>query len=340
MITGKVIKDNLTKKLIHRISPGEIALIAHRDLDEIMARCLLEAGVKAVINTEPFISGKFPHRGPQVLREQGVQLLRTDSKLWAELTEGDRVDIFEGAVYLNNRFIGQCISVDVSLHKKKRQQAAQNFNLQLESFIDNTLENALQDKPSILQGDFLLPDYNFRDRDVLVVVRGRNYKKDLAVISDHIEEWQPAIIAVDGGADGCLEAGIIPDFIIGDMDSVSDSSLYCGARIIVHGYRDGRAPGLQRINDLGLEAGLITVPGTSEDAALLFAYEKGAAAIVALGTHLGAIDFLEKGRAGMGSTILIRMKIGHKLIDLRGISQVMAEEGNFSNNRTEVDCCE
>lgn len=324
MITGKVVKDKLTKKLIHRISRGQIALIAHRDLDVIMARRLLECGVSAVINVQPFISGDFPHRGPQLLLEEGVELLAAGNDLWNALASGDIIKIIDGLIYHQEKIIGSCVQVDLDFLESRFGWAQKKFSRQLEDFFDNTLQNALLEKDNFVKNNYLLPEVDFCSQEVLVVVRGRNYRQDLAVISDYIQQKEPVIIAVDGGADGCLEKGIKPDIIIGDMDSASDDSLLCGAQIIVHAYQDGRAPGLERINKLGLESSLITVPGTSEDAALLLAYEKGAETILALGTHFSVIDFLEKGRAGMGSTILVRMKIGHRLIDLKGISGVLS----------------
>ena len=110
-----------------------------------------------------------------------------------------------------------------------------------------------------------------------------------------------------------------PDIILGDMDSVSEEGLRCGAQLIVHAYKNGVAPGLARVQGLGLTADIFPVPGTSEDAALLLAYEHGADLIVALGTHSNLEDFLDKGRAGMASTFLVRLKVGPRLVDARGV---------------------
>ncbi|HHV82143.1 MAG TPA: hypothetical protein GXX43_00515, partial [Tepidanaerobacter syntrophicus] len=151
-----------------------------------------------------------------------------------------------------------------------------------------------------------------------------NYKEDLAAIKTYIDEVRPVLIGVDGGADALLEYGYTPDIIIGDMDSVSDNTLrICKEKdIVVHAYPDGRSPGLERIKKLGLDAKIFTSPGTSEDIAMLLAYEKGADLIVAVGTHSSMIDFLEKGRKGMGSTFLVRLKVGSILVDAKGVSKL------------------
>jgi uncharacterized membrane-anchored protein len=156
----------------------------------------------------------------------------------------------------------------------------------------------------------------------LVVVRGYDYREDLAVLRPYIREYRPILIGVDGGADALIEAGYRPDVIVGDMDSVSDHALRCGAEVVVHAYADGRAPGLQRVQDLGVAAVVFPAAGTSEDVALLLADEKGAELIVAVGTHATLVEFLDKGRQGMASTFLTRLRVGGKLVDAKGVSRL------------------
>ena len=159
-------------------------------------------------------------------------------------------------------------------------------------------------------------------RHVLVVVRGYHYKDDLATLRPYIREFRPVLIGVDGGADALLEAGHHPDLIVGDMDSVSDRALNCGAEIVVHAYRDGRAPGLERVKALDLDPVLFPATGTSEDVAMLLADDKGAELIVAVGTHATLVEFLDKGRSGMASTFLTRLRVGGKLVDAKGVSRL------------------
>ena len=140
---------------------------------------------------------------------------------------------------------------------------------------------------------------------------------------------KPILVGVDGGADALMEFGYTPDVIVGDMDSVSDEALRKAKEIVVHAYTDGRAPGLKRIQDLGLEAVVFPAPGTSEDIAMLTAYEYGAELIVAVGTHSNMIDFLEKGRPGMASTFLVRLKIGSKLVDAKGVNLLYKSQLKF-----------
>jgi uncharacterized membrane-anchored protein len=161
-------------------------------------------------------------------------------------------------------------------------------------------------------------------RHVLIVVRGIDYKEDLSLLqqSGYLRGERPVVIGVDGGADALLEIGAVPDIIIGDFDSVSERALRCGAQLIVHGYTDGRAPGGKRLDDMGLPYTTFSAPGTSEDIAMLLAYEKGAELMVAVGTHNSMVEFLDKGRAGMASTFLVRMKVGDALVDAKGVSRL------------------
>ncbi|MCA1840113.1 MAG: hypothetical protein LC723_07270, partial [Actinobacteria bacterium] len=127
---------------------------------------------------------------------------------------------------------------------------------------------------------------------------------------------------VDGGADALLELKLKPDIIIGDMDSVTTQALTCGAELIVHAYADGRAPGEERLSALGLEYSTFEAPGTSEDVALLLAHEKGAELIVAVGARASMVEFMDKGRKGMASTFLVRLRVGPKLVDAKGVSEL------------------
>ena len=128
---------------------------------------------------------------------------------------------------------------------------------------------------------------------------------------------------MDGGADALLEAGYLPDIIVGDMDSVTDEGLRCGAELVVHAYpHDGRAPGQERLERLGLSSVVCAAGGTSEDVALLMADTKGASLIVAVGTHNTLDEFLDKGRAGYASTWLTRLRVGSKLVDAKGVSRL------------------
>jgi uncharacterized membrane-anchored protein len=202
-------------------------------------------------------------------------------------------------------------------------EARAGLAVQLEAFAANTMEYLKRERDLLLDG-VGVPDIKtqLEGRHVLVVVRGYDYRQDLIALRHYIREYRPVLVAVDGGADALLEEGLTPHLIVGDMDSITDDALRCGAEIVVHAYRDGSAPGLQRVQDLGIDPVVFPAAGTSEDVALLLADDKGASLIVAVGTHATLVEFLDKGRAGMASTFLTRLRVGGKLIDAKGVSRL------------------
>lgn len=323
-IRGPVKIDRKTKHLAERLQPGDIAVIAHRDLDEVAAESLCAQKVKAVINADSSMTGRYPNNGPGKLLSAHIPHLdEAGYGLFDVLSEGDTVIIRGTEIWRKGKLLARCRLVDEFVIREKTQAAEKNISSLLDEFVQNTLEYALKEKELIL-GGLELPrlDTSFAGRHTLVVVRGQHYREDLNAVKHYIDEVKPVLVGVDGGADALVEFGYIPDLVVGDMDSVSDQALARARERVVHAYPDGRAPGMQRMNALGLSAKTVRAPGTSEDIALLLAYENRAKLIAAVGTHSNMIDFLEKGRKGMASTFLVRLKVGSRLIDARGVSQL------------------
>ena len=314
--------DRKTKRLAKRLTGGEIAVINHVDIDEVAANSLVEGKIKLVINASESISGRYPNKGPGILTENNILIIdNVGEELFHNLAEGQIIEVIDGNIYRDGELLGSGEVLDKQQVSEKLKKAYENLSVELDRFIDNTIDYAKKEKGFIL-GEVEIPHVktNYANKHVLIVVRGQDYKQDLSTIISYIEEMKPILVGVDGGADALLEFGYTPDVIVGDMDSVSDEALKKAKEIIVHAYTDGRAPGLKRVNDLGLDAIVFPAPGTSEDIAMLIAYEYKAELIVALGTHSNMIDFLEKGRKGMASTFLVRLKIGAKLIDAKGVN--------------------
>jgi len=323
-LRGTARVDRRTKNLVKRLQPGDVAIIDHEDIDEVAAEGLVAARARAVINAARSISGKYPNLGPITLAEAGIAIIDACGPQVLEgIAEEDLIEIEENRVYFQGELIaeGELLTRDLILERMEASKA--NFESELSKFVDNTLEYARKEQKLIL-GGVKIPKVRteFRGRHALIVVRGQNYKQDLIAIKSYINEVRPVLVGVDGGADALIEFGCRPDLIIGDMDSISDKALRSGAELIVHAYRDGRAPGMERIRSLGLTAVTFPAPGTSEDVAMLLAYEQGVELIVAVGTHSNMVDFLEKGRKGMASTFLVRLKVGSILIDAKGVNKL------------------
>ncbi len=324
MIRGRAKKDRRTKKLINRLTPHDIAVIHHKDLDEIAATQLIDKNVKAVINAAPSISGRYPNRGPELLCNAGIPIIdNVGDEIFEQIKENDIIEISDQNLLLNNEFLCKVHLLTADELQSKMEDATENLWEVLSEFIENTLTYAEKEKEYILNPiklPHLLTD--MEGKHVLIVTRGKNYKEDLKAIRPYIEEVNPVMIGVDGGGDALMDFGYRPDMIVGDMDSVSDKCLKSCKEIVVHAYPDGRCPGMKRIRELGLSAVTFPYAGTSEDVALIIAFEKKAELIVTVGSHNNMIDFLEKGRRGMASTLLLQMKIGHKVVDAKGVSEL------------------
>ncbi|MBO8168233.1 MAG: hypothetical protein H0Z35_03490 [Thermoanaerobacteraceae bacterium] len=331
-VRGRVRIDKKTKELVKRLKPGEIAVIDHRDIDEVAAQSLLACKVKAVINLSPSISGRYPNQGPMRLVKNGVLLIDADSRrLLHQLREGQEIEIKDCHILLNKHEIAQGTVLTLELITRRLEGTRDNYRRELAIFAENTLTHAARELDLLVKELDIPPlKTSFRGRHALVVVRGHNYRQDLQAVETYIREVNPVLIGVDGGADALLEARLVPDIIIGDMDSVSDRALRCGAELVVHAYPDGRAPGMKRLRELGLVGHILPSLGTSEDVAMLLAYQKGAELIVAVGTHSNVLDFMEKGRRGMASTLLTRMKIGPALVDAKGVSKLYCQRVKIS----------
>lgn len=323
-VLGTARLDRRTKRLAGRLRPGDIAVIDHVDLDRVAADSLVAVGVAAVLNAKPSVSGRYPNLGPEVLIAAGIPLLDDLGEgVFERIREGDQVRIEGNTVFAGEEPVAHGTLQDAESVAKAMSDAREGLSVQLEAFAANTMDYLRQERDLLLDG-VGVPDIQtqIQGRHCLIVVRGYDYKADLDVLRPYIREFKPVLIGVDGGADALVEAGYTPDMIIGDMDSVTDDVLRCGAEVIVHAYPDGRAPGLPRVNGLGVPAITFPAAATSEDLAMLLADEKGASLLVAVGTHATLVEFLDKGRGGMASTFLTRLKVGGKLVDAKGVSRL------------------
>ena len=323
-IAGTARLGRRTKDLVKRMRPGDVAVIDHVNIDRIAAEELIATGVRAVVNASESSDGRYPNTGPLLLVRAGVRLIDVDSRDPFELLEeGAEVAVSGGTVSGADGEILRGRALSAAELEQRLAEQRERVDEALAEFAENTVAHVRQET-DLLTGAIELPPTKtvFRDRHALIVVRGEGHRSDLKALRAYIRDVRPLVVAVDGGADGCLEAGLEPDVILGDMDSAGDAALHCGAELIVHAYPDGRAPGRDRLLDLGLEHMLVPAAGTSEDVAMLMAYEKGADLIVSVGAHFNLIEFLDRNRGGMSSTFLTRLRIGEKLVDAKGVSRL------------------
>jgi uncharacterized membrane-anchored protein len=323
-VTGPARLDRRTKRLVARLSPGDVAVIDHIDLDRVAGDALIDAGAAVVINVAPCVSGRYPNGGPIRIVEAGIPLIdRADAAIFERLQEGDSVVVDGDQILVAGEVVAKGVALDREAVLEQMEEARGSIGHELRQFAANTL--VYVEKEAELTFAPLHPpplSVTFEDRHALIVVRGHDYREDLRALRPYIKEYQPVLVAVDGGADALLDLGFTPDIIIGDFDSVSDEALATGADLVHHVHPDGRGPGREELHKWGQPYVEFVVEGTSEDAAMLMAYELHADLIVAVGTHATMVEFLDKGRPGMASTFLTRLRLGPILVDAKGVSRL------------------
>ncbi len=323
-LSGRARVGKRTKDLTKLLEPGDIAVIDHADIDRVAADGLIDAGVTAVVNASRSITGRYPNGGPLRLVRAGVLLVDdVGSSVMDAIVDGQQVRIDDGAIRVGDDEVATGHVLGVEEIERRMEEARAGIGHELRRFAENTLEY-VQREAELVFAPIVLPKLrtSFDGRHALVVVRGLDYKQDLRVLRSYIREFQPVLIGVDGGADALLEVGLTPDIILGDFDSVSARGMEVGAEHVHHVHPDGRNPGYEELQAFGKPYVEFVVEGTSEDAAMLLAYEGGAKLIVAVGTHDTMVEFLDKGRAGMSSTFLTRLRLGPMLVDAKGVARL------------------
>ena len=323
-IAGAARLDRQTNRLAGRLNHGDIAIIDHVDLDRVSAGALVAAKPAAIVNAQPSISGRYPNLGPQFIVESGIVLIdNVGSEIFAAVKEGTRIHVDGDTIFIGGIAVARGTLQTPQSVRDQMTDAQTGLSTQLDAFAATTSEYMAREHRLLLDG-VGIPEIRtqFKGKHALVVVRGYDHEKDLKSLKHYIREYKPVLIGVDGGADALLAAGHKPHLIVGDMDAVSDAALASGAEVVVHAYPDGRAPGLARVQDAGIDPAVFATSAGSEDVALLLADDKGAALIVAVGTHATLTEFLDKGRAAMASSFLTRLRVGAKLVDARGVARI------------------
>lgn len=322
-ITGVARVDRRTGDLLRRIGPSDVVVLDQVDLDRSTADALVAAEVAGVVNASPSISGRFPNLGPEIVVGAGIALVDgVGPEILRAIREGSRVRLHEGGVYVGEREVGRGSQQSVGTIADLMIEAKAGMSAQLEAFSANTIEFLRRERTLILDG-VGVPELRapIKHHQVLIVAPGRGHAEDLRNLKRYITEHRPILIGVDAGADTLHDQGYRPNVIIGDPDGLSTETLRSGAEVVVPAHFDGHAPGLERVQDLGIGAVTFPASGNPEDLALLLADVHGATLVVTVGFQATLHEFLDRGRSGSNpSTFLTRLKLGSKVVDGKAVA--------------------
>jgi uncharacterized membrane-anchored protein len=315
--------DRRTDALLRRVGSGDVAVLDQVDIDRSTADALIRAEVAGVVNASPSISGRFPNLGPAMLVGAGIALIDgVGVEALRTIKEGMKVRLHEGVVYAMDRELARGSQHTEETVADLMVEAKAGMSAQLEAFSANTIEFLRRERTLILDG-VGVPDLRVpvAHRQVLVVAPGHGYVEEFKGLRRYLAEQRPVLIAIDTAADALRAQGYRPDVIVGDPDRISTDTLRCGAEMVIPAHTDGHAPGLERIQDLGVGAVTFPASGNPEDLALLLADTHGASLVVTVGFHATLSEFLDRGRSGSNpSTFLTRLKLGSRLVDGRAVA--------------------
>lgn len=322
-VSGIARVDKNTAKLVRRVGPGDIVILDAVDLDRVTADALVEAGVTAVVNASASISGRYPNLGPEVLVANDIILIDSvGTDLFKKIKDGAKIRLHDGGVYAGERLLVEGEEQTEAEISDRMIEAKTGLVDHLEAFSGNTIEFIRSESPLLIDGVGIPEiDLDLQDRHVVVVTGGPDHVQDLKNLRPFIKEYSPILVGVDSGADALTKAGYRPDLIIGDPDGIGTATLQCGAEVVLPADPDGHAPGLERIQDLGIGAMTFPAAGTSTDLALLLVDHHGAALVVTVGSTVSLDEFFDQGRRDTNpSAVMTRLKVGPKLVDSKAVA--------------------
>jgi uncharacterized membrane-anchored protein len=322
-VTGTARVDRDIDRLLRRIEPGDIVVLDVLDLDRVTADALVEANIAGVVNASPSISGRYPNLGPEVLVANGIALIdETGPEVFKKVKDGSKIRLHNGGVYSGDRRLALGAERTDEDINEMMHEAKSGLVAHLEAFAGNTIEFIRSESPLLIDG-VGIPDIDveLRRRHVVVVAEEPTAAEDLKALKPFIKEYQPVLIGVGTGADLIRKAGYRPQLIVGDPEKISAEVLKCGAQVVLPADADGHAPGLERIQDLGVGAMTFPAAGSAADLALLLAHHHGAALIVTVGHTATIEEFFDRTRQHSNpSTFLTRLKVGEKLVDAKAVA--------------------
>ncbi len=327
-VTGIARVGKPTSALLPRLRPGDIAVLDHVDLGRDSATALVEAGVRAVVNAAPMISGRYANLGPEVLAEAGVLLVdRVGKEGIGRIRDSFPIRVADGVIYAvlpdgQTEELATGRAVDLEQVHSEMDQARNGVAVQLDTLTHTTGDFLRREHELLLNGRGL-PALTTRIAGRPVVVVGAADHADLQAVGPFVREQAPVVIAVGAAADDLLGLSWVPDVVVvtaGDPDSVPSADALRVAADVVLVAQSGS--GLVEQATIEAVAGppwLVDTSATAEDIGLLLADRYAASLIVGVGLHARLDEFLDVQQAGRASSFATRLKVGDRLVDAAAV---------------------
>jgi uncharacterized membrane-anchored protein len=322
-LTGTCRVERDPALLIGRLRRGDVAVIDRMDLDRATALQLVGAGVVAVVNAAPTVSGRYPSLGATVLLDAGVALLdEAGTDALSLLRDGERVSIDGNEVRRGDQVVLTGRRQDTATVTDAVARAEAGLATQMEVFAATSAEYLRREHATLLEPGVVPVLPVLRDRDVLVVAPGPDHREQLLALKPFVREYRPAVVAVDEAADTVLALGFPLTVLIGDLGEVSDRALREAAHVVVRLDRDGGTPGLARVDRLGVSRETVSSGVRPVELALLLADDAGARTIVAAGCDRTLAAMLDSGRTDAAAAFVTRLRVGSRLLDATAVAQL------------------
>jgi len=327
-VTGTARVGTPTATLLPRLQPGDIAVIDHLDLDRDTALALVDAGVRAVVNAAPMISGRYANLGPEVLAEAGVVLVDHIGKSGVDrIGDDQRIRVHDGGVYavlpdgrMEELATGRSLDLD-QVHGEM-DLARTGLAVQLDTLTHTTGDFLRREHQLLLSGRGL-PTLTTRLAGRPAVVVARADYGDLRAIGPFVREQAPVVIAIGAAADDLLGFSWAPDVVVvtaGETHSMpSADALRVAADVVLVAPRGSGIEEQAIVEAVSGAPHVVETSATAEDVGLLLADHCDATLIIGVGLRIRLEEFLDGQPAGRASSFATRLKVGDRLVDAEAV---------------------
>src|SRR5690606_33893270 len=138
--------------------------------------------------TRAFCTGRFPPEGVDLLLEKGVHLVEMVSRdLFEQVAEGELITVIDGSIFRGKRAVACGTVFSDVLCRQAYREVIRSSPFIVDAFVKNTLVYAYRER-GLVTGEIAIPvlTTRFKDRDVVVVIRGKGYRDDLRSIRTYL----------------------------------------------------------------------------------------------------------------------------------------------------------